>query len=130
MVSQKCPRLNWAPRLEDQLIPLAARSKAWVCDRSLAWIAGSNAGWGMAVPFECCVSSGRGLYDGPIPSQGSPTECVCVCVCVCVIMCNSNPLHLPRVGRRGQNKKERKEKVMTTYVEMEVEALVYLSVNL
>jgi hypothetical protein len=35
-------------------IPVAARSKAWVCDRSLAGIVGLN-------PAECCVSSGRGL---------------------------------------------------------------------
>jgi hypothetical protein len=47
-----------------------------------------------------------------------------------VIMCNSNPLHLPRVGRRGQNKKERKEKVMTTYIEMAVGTLVSLNFNL
>ena len=113
----------------DELIPLAARSKPWVCGRSFAWFAGSNAGGGMAVPFECCVSLGIGLYDGPILRQRSPIEYVCVCVSLSVIVCNSNPLHLSRVGRRGQNKKEIKEKVMT-YIEMEVETSVSLNFNL
>jgi len=30
-------------------IPVASRSKAWVCSRSLAWIAGSNPAGGMDV---------------------------------------------------------------------------------
>jgi len=41
----------------------AARSKAWVCGRSLAGIVGSNAAGGMDV---CCVLSGVGLCDGRI----------------------------------------------------------------
>jgi len=36
-------------------IPVAARSKAWVCDRSLAGIAGSNATGGMNVCVLCVV---------------------------------------------------------------------------
>jgi hypothetical protein len=42
--------------------PVAARSKAWVCGRSLAWIVSSNPpeAW-MSVSCECCVLSGRGL---------------------------------------------------------------------
>jgi hypothetical protein len=47
---------------------------------------------------ECCVLSGRGLCDG----LRSPTECWVLCV----IKCNSNPLNLQWVGRRGQAKKE------------------------
>jgi len=47
---------------------MAERSKAWVCDVSLAGIAGSNliraTDMGLC---ECCVLSGRGLCDGPIP---------------------------------------------------------------
>ena len=43
-------------------IPVAARSKAWVCNRSPARMAGSNPAGGMDVCFECCVS-GRGLCD-------------------------------------------------------------------
>jgi hypothetical protein len=35
--------------------PVAARSKAWVCGRSLAGIAGWNPAGGMAVRCECCV---------------------------------------------------------------------------
>jgi hypothetical protein len=47
-------------------IPAAARSKAWVCGRSLAGIVGSNLAGVMDVCFECCVLSGRGLRDGLI----------------------------------------------------------------
>ena len=43
------------------LVPVAARSKAWVCGRSTAGIVGSNTALGMDV----CLMS------------------VCVCVCVC-----------------------------------------------
>jgi len=83
------------------LIPVATRSKAWVCGRSLAETAGSNptGGYGCLsiVTVACCQvevsATGRSLV------QRSPTECVvCVCVCVCVslsvIRCNNNPLHL------------------------------------
>jgi hypothetical protein len=42
-------------------IPVTARSKAWVCGRSLAGIVGSNPTGGMDVCRECCVLSGRGL---------------------------------------------------------------------
>ena len=72
----------------DRPIPLAARSKVWVCDCSLAEIAGSNptAAW-VSVPCRCCVLPGRGLCDGLITR---PEEfyrvCVCVCVCVGVIV--------------------------------------------
>ena len=45
-------------------IPLAARSKAWVCDCSLAEIAGSNpTGAWVSLSCRCCVLSGRGLCD-------------------------------------------------------------------
>ena len=35
-------------------IPVAARSEAWVCGRSLAGIVGSNPAGGMDVCVECC----------------------------------------------------------------------------
>jgi hypothetical protein len=46
-------------------------------------------------------ATGRSLVRGVLLN--------CVCVSLSVIMCNSNPLHLPRVGGGGWNKKERKE---------------------
>jgi hypothetical protein len=48
---------------------VAEWSKASVCGRSLAGIAVSNPAGGMDVceSCECCVLSGRGLSDGPIP---------------------------------------------------------------
>jgi hypothetical protein len=44
----------------------------------------------MAVCCECCVLSGRVLYDGPITrSEDSYRMCVCECVCMCVCVCVS-----------------------------------------
>ena len=60
-----------------QPIPLVARSKAWVCDRSHSGIEGSNSVGRMDVYCECCVLSGRCLCDGLITTEW----CVCVCVC-------------------------------------------------
>jgi len=51
------------------LIPVAARSKAWVCCRLLTGIAGSNPASVMDVCLDYCVLSGRvfcvGLFTGP-----------------------------------------------------------------
>jgi hypothetical protein len=48
------------------LIPLASRSKAWVCDTLLAGIVVSVPAVGMNVSCECCVLSDRGLCVGLI----------------------------------------------------------------
>ena len=61
-------------------MPVAARSKAWVCGRSLAEIAGSNAAGGMDVCCECCVLSGRGLWDGLITRPEEYYRVLCVWV--------------------------------------------------
>ena len=47
-------------------VPVAARSKEWVCSRSPAEIAGSNPAGGMDFCCECCVLLGRGLCVGLI----------------------------------------------------------------
>jgi len=48
-------------------IPVAARSKALLCDSSPPEIMGSKpTGASMTVCCECCVWSGRGLCDEPI----------------------------------------------------------------
>ena len=62
---------------EDNLpIPVAERSKAWVCSRLPTGIAGSNPAGGMDVCCKCCVffqvevsATGRSLV------QRSPTDC-------------------------------------------------------
>jgi hypothetical protein len=59
-------RIYWYYRKEWP-IPVVERSKAWVCGRLPAEIEGSNPTGGMDVCCECCVLSGRGLCDGPIP---------------------------------------------------------------
>jgi len=63
-------------------VPVAGRSKAWFCGRSLAGVVGSNPTevW-MSVFCECFVLSGRGLCIGLITSPVLPSVfCVCVCV--------------------------------------------------
>jgi hypothetical protein len=78
-------------------IPLAVWSKVWVCSCSSARIVGLNAPGRMVdVSFscECCVMSGRGLCDGPIPCpEESYHVCVCMCVCVCVSLSVTVPLY-------------------------------------
>jgi hypothetical protein len=60
-------------------IPMAARSKAWVCGGSLVGIAGSNSsGAWSPVCCDCYMLSGRGLFDGPItcPEESYRVWCV------------------------------------------------------
>jgi hypothetical protein len=79
-------------------IPVAERSKARVCGRSPAGIAGSNPAAGMdAVCCKYCVLSGRGLCDGPIPRPEESYRLWCVLVCDQV---KNNPLHIPWLGRK------------------------------
>jgi hypothetical protein len=64
-----------------QPIPVAARSKAWICGRSLAEIAVSNpAGAWMSVVNVLCCQVEVSARDRSLV-QRSPTECACVCVC-------------------------------------------------
>ena len=44
-------------------VPVAARSRAWVCGSLLAGIAGSNPAGVMDIYCDYCVLSGRGLCD-------------------------------------------------------------------
>jgi len=62
-------------------VPVAARSKAWVCGRSPAEIVGSNPTGGMDVCCECCVFLGGGLCDELItpPEESYRLWCVVVC---------------------------------------------------
>ena len=53
-----------------------------VHSRSLAGTASSNTAGGMvSVSGKCCVLSGRGLCDGPIPRPEEPYRLWCVIVC-------------------------------------------------
>jgi hypothetical protein len=62
-------------------VPVAPRSKAWVCGRSPAEIIGSNPTGDINVCRECCVWSGRGLCDELItrPEESYRLWCVVVC---------------------------------------------------
>ena len=63
-----------------QSVPVAARSKAWVCGLSPAEIMGSNPTGGMDV-CECCVLSVRGLCDELITRAEQSYRLWCVVVC-------------------------------------------------
>ena len=70
-------------------IPVAERSKACVCSRSPAGIAGSNPAGGMDV---CCVClSGRSLCDWLITR---PEESYRLC---CVIVCDFEALRMRKL---------------------------------
>jgi len=61
-------------------VPVAERSKQWVCSHFLAEIVGWNRVRGMTfVSFQCSVLSGRGLCDELSLIQ-SPTDCGASCV--------------------------------------------------
>jgi len=89
-------------------LPVAAQTKAWGCGRRLAVIAGSNlAGLCMScLLWVLCVVRYRSLRRADHSSRGV-LLIVCLCHWVCVIRCNSNPLQLQWVGRKGQTKKKR-----------------------
>ena len=60
-------------------IPVAARSKVWVCGRSFAGVMGSNhAGGRGCLSVVSVVLSCRGLCDGPItrPEESYRVWCV------------------------------------------------------
>jgi hypothetical protein len=70
-VAQCEPKLRFNNKLykvyENSPIPVAARSKKWVCGLSLVGNAGSKpAGGKTSVSYECCVLSGTGLCFGLI----------------------------------------------------------------
>ena len=70
---------------------MAARSKVWVCGRSLAGIAVLSP----SVCRKCCASSGRGLCDGLITR---PEEVLPIVVCLGVI---SKPQQLGGLKTQG-----------------------------
>jgi len=83
-------------------------SKELVCRLWPAGIVGSNpAGARTSVMSVLCCQVEVSVM-GRTLIQRIPTACVCVSLNV--IRCNNNTLHLQWVSRRGQNKKERKEK--------------------
>ena len=62
-------------------IPIAARSKAWFCVRSLAGIVGANpAGVWISVSCECCVMTGSSLRRADYSSRGVLPIVVCLSV--------------------------------------------------
>ena len=94
-ISLQC---NWTERRGKYVylclpIPVAVQSKVWICDRSLAGI-GFESLWGYGYPCECCVLSGRGLYDRLITHARVLSNVVCQHVM-------SKPLQWGSVGSPG-----------------------------
>jgi len=58
-------------------IPVGERSKMWVCDRSLAGIAGSNPAGVMNVCCGCCKLLGTGKV-GPMTRPGHLYQLRCI----------------------------------------------------
>ena len=80
---------------------MVEQSKARVCGRSLAGIAGSNPA-GTWTSVMSVVLSGRGLCDGPIPLQEESYRLLCVIV-LCINL--QNKAVLARVGLLHQRKR-------------------------
>jgi hypothetical protein len=80
-------------------IPVAAQSKTWMCDLSLAGNVGSNPVGAMdvfcLVRVVCCQVGGLRRVD-PSFREDLPS----VCVSLSVIKCNNNPLDLHSGGRK------------------------------
>jgi hypothetical protein len=92
---------NWYSRFR---WPRCLRRESSVTRLLGLWVRIPPGAWMFVV---CCVLSGRGLCDGPIPRL---EEFYCVCVCVClslsVISCNHNSLLLGWIDRRGRLRKK------------------------
>jgi len=82
-------------------VPVAARSKAQICDYSPAEIVDSNpTGEWMFICCECCVLSGRGLSDELITR---PEESYRLCsVVVCDLETSGMRRSCPTVGCRAK----------------------------
>ena len=62
-------------------IPLVARSKAWVCGRSFAWIAASNPGGIVVWLWVLCTVKLRSLRRDGHSSRGALPSVVCLTLC-------------------------------------------------
>ena len=85
---------------------MAARSNAWVCDRSSAGVVGSNPAGDVGVFLLwmlVIVKKGPVLW-ADYSSRGVLSS---VCVSFSMIRCNSNSLHLQWVGRKRSESREK-----------------------
>ena len=87
-------------------LPMAMRSKAWVCGRSFVGIAGSNAAGARSVVSVLCVVRYKSIRRAHPSSRG-------VLPCVCVIKCDQMQQQpsTPTVSRYREvwlSKRERK----------------------
>jgi len=85
---------------------VAARSNAYVCDRSPAEIVGSNPAGGIVVSCECYGLSGRGVCVGLITRQEESYRLWSVVMCDLETSCMRGPW--PAAGLLRQKKEKRR----------------------
>jgi hypothetical protein len=72
----------------------------------------------MSVSCECCVLSGGGIYDGPIPLPEESYR-VCVCVSLSATRCNNNSI--PTVSRSTEVKtKKQNERLIDLRIRIDL----------
>jgi hypothetical protein len=72
------PQISYLQKINTfRLLPVAARSKAWICGGALPGIVGSNPSASMNVCLVQCLSR-KGLCDGPIHRPEEPYQLWCV----------------------------------------------------
>jgi hypothetical protein len=105
-------------------VTIAARSKAFVCSRSLAGTVGSNPvrGAWMSVICECCVLSDRGLCDGLITR---PEEIYRLC---CLVVWDLETLWMRRP--RPTLRRSATWKIQTLHVSFESSIVNLFNTNL
>ena len=92
-------------------IPGVARSKAWVCGRSLAGTVGSNPAGDIDVClFRVWVLSGIGPCVGLL-TRPEESYRVCVCVCMCVCLSVMVKPYKKRLWPGMESRRHRKKKV-------------------
>ena len=79
-VSLEMHALKWIILKFGEPIPVAARSKAWICGRSLAGTVVSNPAGGMSVCCDCCVLSVGGFCVGLLTHPEETYRMWCVWV--------------------------------------------------
>jgi len=95
--------------------PIAARSKAWVCSRSLAGIAGSNSAGFMYVcllRMLTCFAGRNPVRPADLSSKGVVPRAR-ACVCACVQDCDQVQQKLSTPKTSGQ--KLKKERIVPSY---------------
>jgi hypothetical protein len=117
---------SFHPKKSVTPIPVAERSKAYVCRRALSGIVGSNPTGDMkVVSCKVFVLSGRGLCDGPIPRPEESYRLWCVFECDQVKIKKTLYTYREQSSRRGKYY-ENKGHSVTNCSATQAKARIYL----